>query len=478
MEIKNKIIKNLDRIINEYVEKENVPGLAVGVVYDNEILYTKGFGMKNVDTKELVDENTLFHMASVSKTFVATGIMQLVERGKIKLDSHLTEYLPYFQLRDDRYKNITIRQLLSHMSGMPDADDYEWDKPQYDEDALEKYVKSIKNEELMWEPGERFAYSNIAFEILGDVIAKVSGLSFEEYMKTNILELLQMKESNFFNPDVSKELLATPHIIGVENGYGGVVGEVFPYNRAHGPSSTLCSNVVEMCNYAIANMNSGVFGEKRILENHSYSELWRNNGSTGWGGYTSEVGLAWFLGEYKGNKVRSHSGLDTGFRSNFIILPERGMSLVVMTNSDYIGLKLLCTAILDILLGEEVQYVKQSLAHYMAKKLFENNFETALKEYSSIKEDSFDRYNFIEDEFKFVAYELVGIGKVKEAIELMKISTEISPKSSSLYYNLGKMYLLYGDKKLALENYKKSMELDPNNIKVKKKIEELIKEIQ
>ena len=144
MDIKNKIIRNLDGIINEYVEKEIIPGLAVGVVYDNEILYTKGFGVKNVDTKEPVDENSLFHMASVSKTFVATGIMQLVEKGKIKLDSHLTEYLPYFQLKDDRYKNITIRQLLSHMSGMPDVDDYGWDKPKYDEDALEKYVKVLK----------------------------------------------------------------------------------------------------------------------------------------------------------------------------------------------------------------------------------------------------------------------------------------------------------------------------------------------
>ncbi|HAG42830.1 MAG TPA: hypothetical protein DCL31_04925, partial [Clostridium sp.] len=167
----------------------------------------------------------------------------------------------------------------------------------------------------------------------------------------------------------------------------------------------------------------------------------------------------------------------TGFRSNFIILPERGISVVIMTNSDYIGLKLICMAILDILLEEEVQYVKQSLAHHMAKKLFDNNFEAALKEYYLIKENSFDRYNFIEDEFKFVAYELVERGKVKKAIEVMKISTEISPESSNLYYNLAKMYLLHGDKELALENYKKSMKLDPDNIKAKKKVEELIREI-
>ncbi|WP_346962543.1 serine hydrolase domain-containing protein, partial [Clostridium sp.] len=143
MDIKEGIIKDLDRIINEYVNGEFVPGLSVGVVYNNEVIYTKGFGVKNVDTKEPIDENSLFHMASVSKTFVATGIMQLVQQGKVHLDEYVIEYLPYFKLKDDRYKKITIRQLLSHISGMPDEDDYEWDKPQYDEEALERYVRSI-----------------------------------------------------------------------------------------------------------------------------------------------------------------------------------------------------------------------------------------------------------------------------------------------------------------------------------------------
>lgn len=172
MEIKEKIISDLDRIINEYFDGEFVPGLSVGVVYNKEVIYTKGFGLKNVDTKEPTDENSLFHMASVSKTFVATGIMQLVEKGKINLDECLIEYLPYFKLKDKRYKKITIRQLLCHISGMPDEDDYEWDKPQYDEEALERYVRSISERELMWEPGEKFSYSNIAYEILGMLLKK------------------------------------------------------------------------------------------------------------------------------------------------------------------------------------------------------------------------------------------------------------------------------------------------------------------
>jgi CubicO group peptidase (beta-lactamase class C family) len=358
MDIKNQIIKTLDKVLNEYMSKKFIPGLAVGVVYDNEVIYTKGFGVKNIETKDLINEYSLFHMASVSKTFVATGIMQLVEQGKIKLDSKLIEYLPYFELKDDRYKKITIRQMLSHISGMPDEEDYEWDKPEYDEGALERYVRDLKNNKLMWEPGEKFAYSNIAFEILGDVIAKVSGVSFENYMKENILDVLKMKESNFLKPLVSKELLTSPHILSTENAYGAKVSEIFPYNRAHGPSSTLCSNVVELCNYAIANMNEGRFEKTKILEANNYEELWKQHAVTGWGGYTSEVGLAWFLGEYKGNKVRSHSGMDTGFRSNLITLPERGISIGIMTNSDYMSLNNLCTSILDIALGDEIDSIK------------------------------------------------------------------------------------------------------------------------
>jgi CubicO group peptidase (beta-lactamase class C family) len=440
----NKIVESLDRIIKEFINNEAVPGLSVGVVYNREIIYTKGFGVKNVDTLEPVESRSIYHMASVSKTFVATGIMQLVEKGKINLDSCLIEYLPYFQLKDERYKRITIRQLLSHVSGMPDAEDYEWDKPQYDEEALERYVKSIKEKELLWEPGEKFAYSNIGFEILGDVIAKVSGMSFEQYMKENILDVLQMEQSNFYKPSVSEKLIMSPHILDVKEGYGAAVSEIFPYNRAHGPSSTLYSNVVELCNYAIANMDEGGYKQKRILKPSSYLELWQEQTSTGWEGYISHVGLAWFLGEYKGNKVRSHSGMDTGFRSNLIILPEKGIAVIIMTNSDYIGLNTICKGILDILLGERVNKLKKSLVHHLGKKLFSENLEAALREYKEIKENSIEDYNVFESEFSYIAQELVERERIGEAILLLKMSIKIFPKSSELCNTLEKCYLLKG----------------------------------
>ena len=123
------LAEDLDKLISETLESFNLPGVAVGVVRRNSVAYAKGFGVLNADTGGEVTEHTLFHMASVAKPFVATAIMQLVEQGRIDLDERVTTYLPYFTLADERCREITIRQMLSHSSGMPDVQDYGWAHP-------------------------------------------------------------------------------------------------------------------------------------------------------------------------------------------------------------------------------------------------------------------------------------------------------------------------------------------------------------
>ena len=149
---------NLDTVLTPYIEKIitsfDLPGVAVGIVKDNKIIYVKTFGYLNTETKEPVTLTSLFHMASVSKPFVATAIMQLVEQNKIHLDSTVVSYLPYFKLDDDQYKNITIIQMLNHISGMPDVQDYEWYKPVYDAGALEQYVRSISSKKCGRHPAK------------------------------------------------------------------------------------------------------------------------------------------------------------------------------------------------------------------------------------------------------------------------------------------------------------------------------------
>jgi CubicO group peptidase (beta-lactamase class C family) len=165
----------LQPFVQHVVASFGVAGLAIGIVKSGELVYTQGFGLRNLGTQEPVTPHSLFHLASVSKPFVATAIVQLVEQGKMALDAPIVTYLPYFRLKDPRYKDITVQQMLSHTSGMPDTVDYHWYAPEDDAEALERYVRSLADEELIAAPGEKYAYSNIAFEVLGDLIAKVSG---------------------------------------------------------------------------------------------------------------------------------------------------------------------------------------------------------------------------------------------------------------------------------------------------------------
>lgn len=469
-------IKNrMDMVIKDFIDKTDATGVAVGIVEKGEIVYTKALGVMNVETKEPVTEKTLFHMASVSKPFVATAIMQLVEKGKINLDTPLIEYVPYFKINGEGYKNITIRQMLSHISGMPDVDDYEWDKPQYDNEAAERYIRNLDKYELNLETPGKFDYSNLAFDILGHVISKVSGETFENYIKKNILEPLEMNKSSFLNKEVDKTLLATPHVLSLKNRYDVAVSKVFPYNRRHAPSSTLCSNVLEMCNWAIANLNKGVFKNKQILKADTHLEMFKSAAETGWGSYNNEVGFSWFLGDYKGNRVISHGGCDTGFLSKFLLVPERELGIVFITNCDYVDIEGLATALLDLCIGNEAEGIKAILANAITKVMINKGIDAAKNEYNFIKKNNMDKYCNTEYDFNNFAYLLCGDDKVNEAIEMLKIGIAEFPKAANLYDSLGEMYLKNDNKEMAIVNYKKSLELNPDNKIAEKILKEIMK---
>ena len=160
--------EKIDQLVAFQRSSFEVPGLAVGLIKEGKVIYDEGHGLQGLGTQQPLTRQSLFHMASVSKPFVATAIVQLVEQGKIDLEEKLTHYLPYFTMADERYKAITIQQMLNHTSGIPDVDDYEWDKPQYDDGAAERYARQHATIGLDFTPGERFSYSNAAFDIRGD----------------------------------------------------------------------------------------------------------------------------------------------------------------------------------------------------------------------------------------------------------------------------------------------------------------------
>ncbi|HXZ42757.1 MAG TPA: serine hydrolase domain-containing protein [Terriglobales bacterium] len=355
--------QKLQPVLEKLIQQQKLPGFAIAVVENDRVAYAAGFGLKNVSRQDdPITTRSLFHMCSITKPFVATSIMQLVERGQIDLDKPVTTYLPYSRLADERYKVITVRQMVTHTSGMPDVEDYEWDKPQYDAGALERYVRSLADLRLIFAPGTQYKYSNMAFEVLGDVIAKVSGESFEDYVQHHILTPLGMKDSTLLVKQADPKLLAWPHEL-------DAAGKPFPckvytYNRMHSPSSDLHSNVVDMSRWAIANLNRGELDGMRILKTSTYDVMWKSVDDfrlTGDVPATADarIGISWRLGEYRGNKIVWHNGSDTGFRSGFAMLPDKKTAVVWVANGEWLRVGDEVTrAALDTALGLEPQPIE------------------------------------------------------------------------------------------------------------------------
>jgi len=184
----NRFERELEPIIQELIKQQDIPGLALAVVEKRQVLYSKGFGIQSLtNASNRVTPRSLFQMASVTKPFVATGVLQIIEEGKIEFDSPVFKYLPHFKMGDAQYKQITVRHLLSHTAGIPHLTDYEYNNPQFDEGALKRFVGNLSKLNLIAAPGTKYQYSNIGYDILGNLIAEVSGLSFERYIEKQIL---------------------------------------------------------------------------------------------------------------------------------------------------------------------------------------------------------------------------------------------------------------------------------------------------
>jgi CubicO group peptidase (beta-lactamase class C family) len=351
--------ERLDSIVEKDMKASPIPGVAVGIVSEGKLVYAKGFGVADEGTKQPITTDTLFHMASVTKPFVATALMQLAESGKLSIDDPVVKYLPYFKLKDKQYKDITIRQMLTHTSGMPDVDDYEWDKPQYDDGALARYVKSLGGKKLLWQPGSHFSYSNMAYEVLSDVIAKVSNKTFEDYVEENILRPAGMMSSTLLIERADNQRLASGYTVTKSGKLANI--KAYPYNRPHNASSDLMSSVNDMARWAIVNLDHGDASGRVILQQKTYDELWRPTSEieicetlskckkTG-----SHVGISWFLHTRNDHLIVYHDGGDDGFRTRLVLVPDRKVAFIFLCNSDTAGeglMKDLYSSVMDAVVG-------------------------------------------------------------------------------------------------------------------------------
>jgi len=433
----NKYTRVLEPALKAFLRQQQIPGLAIAIVEDNKVVYAKGFGRMSLGRgKGPVTPLTVFHMASIVKPFVATAILQLVDQHKVDLDAPVSRYLPYFRMADQRYPRITVRQMVAHTSGMPDVNDYEWDRPQFDDGALERYVRSLSGLNLLFEPGLKFGYSNIAYDVLGDVIAKASGETFEAYVQQRILSPLQMKHSTLLYREVDPALLSDGHVLDARG--VPVVSGAYPYNRTHSPSSNLHSNALDMTRWAMANMNHGELDGRRILPESTYAAMWKPTeevGEPAVGTFVTAEGISWYLGAYRSHFLVTHSGGDLGFITDLAMLPDRKIAVVWMANCDWIDAGPIngpiTYAALDTALGLKPKPItlKRSLVRTLSFTYQREGIGAALREYRLLKSQHPGLYDFSEGQLGELGRSLLADGQVNAAVQVFRLNATAYPSS-------------------------------------------------
>jgi len=335
----------IDAMIEETMARIALPGFALAVVKDGEVAYAQGYGVTSLDGGAPVTDQTIFQWAESTMALTAMAVMQLVEEGKLDLDAPVTDYVPYFKLADERYKAITVGQLLAHSSGIPDSGDAmaDWENflPEYDGGALERWVRNdLAEKGLLFAPGEGWEYSDLGYALLGAVIGAASGQPYEAYMAEHILAPLGMDQSTFLLEEVDKALLASPH---VPDATGEVaVSKAMPYHRPFAATNNLFASVADMAKLALANLNQGELGGQQILLEGAYDVMWTATSPTPFADFPfgrvhpanmmSDWGDGWFLGDIAGHLTAGSYGGEHGFNAFMLLIPDANIGIVAVGN--------------------------------------------------------------------------------------------------------------------------------------------------
>ena len=343
--------------IDDYAEKVradwNVPGFAIAIVKDDKVVFAKGYGVRELNKSERVDENTLFAIASNSKAFTTASLAILVDEKKIDWDDKVVKYLPEFQLYNPYVTSeITIRDLVSHRSGLDTfSGDLLWYETTYDSDEILRRVRFLKPKTSF---RSAYGYQNLMFIAAGRIIEKVSGESWAQFVRTRILTPIGMTRTTTSVKDL-KDNYAMPH-----NESGGKL-RVLQTGNVDGAAAAagINSSVADVAKWLRLQLGRGSFEGKQIFSREQSGVMWSAHTNLGVNPFPakdaptrlfSAVGLGWFLQDYRGRKMVSHTGGLDGMISQTAMLPEENLGLVVLTNSETGVIGIMRNKILDVFL--------------------------------------------------------------------------------------------------------------------------------
>lgn len=466
--------KLLDSLLTPFIKDlrtatDNEGGLAIGVTKASKIVFAKTFGFSNIDENSKINLETKFHIASLTKPFVAASILKLVEQNKLKLNDSLGLFLPELNSQESGFSQVTIKQILTHTSGIPGHISFDdWRNPIVGENALEKNLSELQEFELDFKPGSEFSYSNAAFDILGLVISRVSNRSFFDFVEQEILEPIGMINSEFRKPtnEIPQDW-ANSHAYGLHT----QVLVPYPYNLKIAPSSGLKSSIIDMCNWGLFHLGNGTINQQEVIDTNLFNNMISPQIKTPWG---DDIGLSWFLQEYLDRPIIMHTGDSHGFESMIYIYPEDEISIVVLSNRSFSRSGRIINATSEVLFGEQIKSYQVSGIYKYSQAYKSQGPDKANELWMSMKKDTIDNYTIDDYSILTSADILDNGGKYEESKDLLHFFLEQKPNSTFGWRLLGKANLNLGDTTTAITCYKKTLEINPNYTKGRVALEKLI----
>ncbi|UCE07251.1 MAG: class A beta-lactamase-related serine hydrolase [bacterium] len=459
---KDTLVSQLESNIPKIMEKAMIPGLSIAVIRDGELLWTKGFGVKNSETNEPVTDETVYEAASFSKPVYSYAVLKLVERGELELDKPLIEYVTdeYLEenylgrkIDDERFRKITTRMVLTHSPGFPN-----W-----------RGRDSLK---INFEPGEKFSYSGEGFGYLQKVVEKISGLSLNDFMKKELFDPLDMTSSSYVWQESYDEYTSCPHDMMGEIGRKGK-----PRGGGHAAAS-LHTTATDFARYMMAIMNHTGLQQSTVDSmltpqivvdpEETQDVVW----GLGIGLEKTPHGIAYW-----------HWGDNMTFRCFFIAFPQQKIGVVYFTNS-FFGLAVR-KQIVDLAIGGEHPVQNSNLlSNYgdvdspgmeFTRTLVKSGVDAAIEKYYQMRDTLSAKEIMEEYAMNGIGYSFMRKKQYRDAIKIFKLNVEAYPDAFNVYDSLGEAYMENGDTELAIKNYEKSLELNPDNENGKKMLEKLKK---
>lgn len=452
----------VDEIIHREMKDRHIPGVQVAVVQHGKIVLSKCYGIANLQDSTPVTAQTIFSINSCTKAFTGIAIMQLVEEGKVQLSDPISQYVDGLPAL---WQPITIKQLLTHISGIPDLNSLPYSPTPRSEDSAWIMVKAMP---MQFVTGTQFSYNQTNYALLGKVIDKLRQQPFAQVYREKQFAPSGMTHTGFadsrdsvpgkapsyiYTNKINGNLPAQPQFV--------VKSELFaPFART---ASGIVSTAEDLAKWIMALQHS-----KLIKTNQALHTLWTA------GSYNNGSPTQWALGFTAKPRLQHHDAVTMtgGGRAAFIIYPNDELAVIILTNlagggpEDYIDELAGCynpaVAAADPMTYLRIQLRKQGFDKVIAI------YDEAKKKDPSFKPDEFDMNDW--------GYRLLSSGHEKESVAIFKLNVVLYPESWNAYDSYGEALMKTGQKDEAIKMYQRSVELNPQNKGGKKTLDQLLKE--